>query len=494
MNYKIVFKLLGLIAFIITGGLAISLMVGFFMEPAESRASDHTLRGFLIAIAISFSVGLIFRIAGRGEHKKIFLKEAFAVIGLGWILASALSTLPYILVGDEMDIGDIVFEATSGITTTGASALSNLEDLPAGLMFWRQFSQWMGGLGVVVFFVAILGSLGVGGKVLFANESTSNPGDLEVSRAREGARNILYLYLALSFACALGYLLAGLGLYDAFCHMFTTVSTAGFSTRSESLGAFQSAGVEWVAITFMLLGGTNFVFLMALTRGRFTNCHRHTEVKAYYGMIVAATLYISGWLALTAQDPSSWHDTIRTAAFQVVSISTTTGYSTVDFGQWATPVISVLILLMVIGGCSGSTAGGSKMIRLVVIIKLIRHSLEKSFRPNLVRPIRINGKQIDMEGRDAVMQFFLLNILILGASFILLSAFEPDLDPFSTIMAVVACLFNIGPGLGAVGPTENFGFLNPHSKIFLSFLMILGRLEFFAILILFFPSLWKNFQ
>jgi trk system potassium uptake protein TrkH len=490
MNYPILFRLLSIICLVLALGFSVSLTVGFFLDAGAVR--EKVIFGFSIAILVSMALGGTLRYISRKAEKKIFLKEALATVGLGWLLASLLGTIPYLLISTDLSWGDAFFEATSGITTTGASTKVNLEEVPRGLMFWRQMSQWMGGLGVVVFFVALLGSLGVGGKALFANESTGNPGDMDFSRMQEGAQGILWLYLGLSITCTLGFMLAGMDWFDAVGHMFTTVSTSGFSTRSESLAAF-SAGAEWVCVIFMILGGTSFVFLMALFRGRFQRCARNTEVKVYYVILLAATAYIALWLSVSPVAEASLHDTIRTAAFQVVSISTTSGFSTRDFNTWPTPALAVLILLMVIGGCSGSTAGGSKVIRWVVLSRIFHQEVQKAFRPNVIRPLNVNGKPLDREGREEVLHFLVLTVLIFAGSFLIVSALEPQLDPFSALMAVIACLFNIGPGLGAVGPMENFSFLNEPTKIYLALLMILGRLEFFAVLVLFLPSLWRKF-
>lgn len=492
MNYAIIFRLLALIQLALVLALSASFTVGLLLpfEPGEGVA----VRGLEISAGISLGLAFVFLWLGRRGKIAIFQKEALAVIGLGWLLASTVGAIPYYLSIDGMSVADAFFESASGFTTTGASVIGNVGELPGALLFWRALTQWIGGLGVVVFFVAILSFLGSGAKILFSREYSGNSEDVYDGRMQTGALRIMLLYLGLSGLCALGYRLAGLDWFEAVCHMFTTVSTGGFGTHPESLGGFQNPAVEWVAIIFMALCGISFLALLRVFRRKDLNSLIHDlETRTYLGILIAASLLIFLYI-LAQQSAGSVHDSIRQSLFQVASILTTTGFSTQDFAQWAFPAQTLLLILMIIGGSSGSTAGGVKVIRVAVGSRTALNHLERAYRPHVIRPIRINRRSLTPGAIEDITVFLVLAALVVGVSTFFVSFLEPTLDPLSVFSAVVASLFNIGPGLGAVGPSENFGFLSEPTKIYLSLLMIMGRLEFFALLVLLAPSLWKRFS
>ena len=348
-------------------------------------------------------------------------------------------------------------------------------------------------MGVVVFFVAILSFLGAGGKILFSNESTGQSADLEHSRVRKGVLQLFLIYLTLTTACYFSLWAGGMSWFDAICHTFTTVSTAGFSTRSESIAAFSSPLIEWIMIVFMMLGATSFFFLLLVWNRNWAQCKRATEVFSYY-ILVGFGIFMFTLFLEASGTTENLHHSLRAAAFQVVSISTTSGFGTEDFDQWPLFCRMSLLALMVIGGCSASTAGGLKMIRLVIGAKIAIHSIERSFRTNVVRPILVNGRPLDADTREGVMVYFILIFLIVLASIPLLALFESGHSLEGAVSAVAACFFNIGPGFAEFGPTENFSGLTAPGKILLSLLMIMGRIELFAVLVLFLPSLWKKFS
>jgi len=403
-----------------------------------------------------------------------------------------VGAIPYILVGDGAGWADAFFESASGLTTTGASVFSNLEEMPHSLMFWRCLSQWIGGLGVVVFFVAILSFLGAGGKILFARENSGQTADIFDGKMQTGANRIMLLYLLVSVLCVGVYVWLGMGPYEAFCHMFTTVSTGGFSTRSASLAAFSSPAIEWASIGFMFICGISFILMVRVFRGDWRALLRSSETVAYFGITVVATGVILMLLLGRMESALPGLEALRAAAFQVVSILTTTGYASADFDQWPYLAHIVLVGLMFVGGCSGSTAGGMKVTRLVAGTKILLNHVEHSFRARVVRPVRVNGRTLSDREREDIITFLLIGVVATAIGVILIGVFEPGVDHVTGFTAVVASLFNIGPGLAGVGPTENFAGFTDVSKFILAILMIMGRLEFFAILALFLPSLWRR--
>lgn len=492
MNFRLVFQLLGWVsaalgaAFLFCAGLAYV----FRGNPGEDRA----LIAFLLAALTAISTTVLLTLLGRGAPSQIFRKEALTLVGLSWILASLLGMIPYLWVLPGAPVANALFESTSGLTTTGASVLSSLENLPASLLFWRQVSQWFGGMGVIVFFVAILGHLGAGGKFLFSNESTANKADFEQGRVQSVVFRLFAVYLVVSVFCLIFIRLCGLSWWESLLHMFSTVATGGFSTRSGSVADFANPALEWVMIVFMIIGSLSFFFLIALARRQWQAWNSFSEIRVYLLLLLLGTLAVTGSLFVSAMDSAHWTDTLRMAAFQVVSLASTSGFSTADYDQWPVFTHALLLFFMLVGGCSASTAGGLKVARLMVGVKIVLHSLERSYRTHVVRPVIVNGRPLDQRFRDDVLIYFVILVLILVFSILLVSLMENNLGLEGVISAVIATLFNIGPGFGEVGPTRTFAPLSEATKVYLSFLMILGRIELFALLVLFTPGLWRRFD
>lgn len=490
MQYPIIFRLLSSIIQVLALAFVICLGVAIYLGNELTAA----VKGFGISILLSGALALLFKYLGRNASNRLFRKEALSVVGLGWILASLLGALPYCFILENCNPADAFFESVSGFTTTGATVFTNYEELlPPSLLFWRAFSQWIGGLGVVVLFVAIVSNLGSGAKVLFSNESSGHSADIEDGTIKQGAGRIMKYYLVISLACFVCYMLAGLSWFDAICHMATTVSTGGFSTINAGVPGFENPLLEWLMIVFMFLGG--FSFLLAL---KFVRSGWHAHNHALEG-VVYTTLFILSSLSIAAINyftigERNLHELFRDAFFQVITIMTTTGYATEDFALWSVPAKWILLSLMLIGGCSSSTAGGIKIIRFVAAFRIAAQSIEKTFRQNVVRPLRLNGRVLDDASRDSLNSFLVLTALVIFIGLIGFSLLEPQCDIETGLSAVFACLFNIGPGLGKVGPMENFAFLNGVTKVALSMLMLLGRLELYALLVLFSPSLWRTFR
>lgn len=490
MNFALVARLLSMVMVILALAFASCLGVSFLLDQEDH--ADLSREAFYASIATSLLAALLLYWVGRRPSRKFFRKEALCVIGLGWILASLVGSIPYIVTTPEIGFAGAIFESASGLTTTGASVLSDLEQLPRSLLFWRSLSQWIGGIGVVVFFVAILGSLGAGAKMLYAHEASASTTDFDESRVQSMVVHLIYVYLTLSLLCALSYKVAGMDWYDAVCHSFTTVATGGFSTRSASIAAFESPAIEWIAIIYMTLGGTSFLLLMRVARRHRGVIRQNTEFLYYLLIMLCAAVATTAMLMYDRSSADAMH-AFRDAAFSVVSIMTTTGFSTDDFAAWSALPQMILLVLMIVGGCSGSTAGGVKVMRFIIAFRLCMQSVERSFRSRIVRPIKINGRTLGERPANEVITYVSLIGLITMSSCVLASSFEPHHAVDTSLSAVLACMFNVGPGIAEVGPTQNFDFLHPHTKLFLSLLMIMGRLELYAILALFLPSLWKRF-
>ncbi len=490
MHYPIIFRLLSSIVQVLTLAFVICLGVAVYFGHDLTRA----VSGFGISILISATLAALFRYLGRNANHRLFRKEALSIIGVGWVLASILGALPYYFILQECNPADALFESVSGFTTTGATVFSDYEHLlPHSLLFWRAFSQWIGGLGVVVLFVAIVSNLGAGAKVLFSNESSGQSADIDDGSIKQGAKRIMNYYIAISTACFIAYMVAGLSWFDAICHMATTVSTGGFSTLNAGVPGFENPLLEWFMILFMFLGGFSFLLAIKFLRSGW-RAHKHAlEGIAYTLLFVLASLALAGINYITIGE-RNLHELFRDAAFQVITIMTTTGYATEDFAVWSVPAKWLLLGLMLIGGCSSSTAGGIKVIRFLAAFRIAAQSIEKTFRVNVVRPLRLNGRVLDDTARDSLNSFLVLTALVIFIGVIGFSLLQPDCDIETGLSAVFACLFNIGPGLGKVGPMENFAFLHAYTKIGLSVLMLLGRLELYALLVLFSPSLWRKFS
>ena len=457
---------------------------------ASSTKESEAMPSWICLIAFAILMAFAFYLPSRNAPKKLFKKEALCVVGLGWIMASLVGSLPYILILD-CDFSTAFFESTSGITTTGSSAFSSFADFPQSLMFWRCLSHWIGGMGVLVFFVAVLSFLGSSGRILYASETSVNSGGgIETERIQSGAFKILFLYLVISALCLGAFKLCGMGWFDGICHMFSVVATGGFSVYEDSFAHYQSNLIYWVTTLFMFIGGMSFVLMLAMVSGNFKKLWQNTEFWTYLAIIVVFTIAISFYTNIT----TGWFDTFTQSAFQTVSLITTTGFSTCDYDQWKPATISMLFVLMIIGGCAGSTSGGIKVARVVSGFKIAWNAIEKSFRPRVVRNISINGKVLDNENISNVNAYLLIFLITTILGIITISILEPNMSFTGTLTAVCASISNTGPGFAEVGATKNFGFINAPAKTILSIMMIAGRLEFYALFALLMPSLWKKFE
>ncbi|MFP4357184.1 MAG: TrkH family potassium uptake protein [Puniceicoccaceae bacterium] len=494
MNYRILLRLLAVILLVLAAGLACSFSVSLAFAGTFGPGEGEAVHGLELSAGIALGLALLLLRLGRGGAPRFFQREGLAVVGLGWITASLIGAIPYYSTVDGLSFASAFFESASGFSTTGATTFDDVESLPKALLFWRGFTQWIGGLGVVIFFLAVLSSFRPGAKTLLNREYSGNTKDIPDGRIQTAAARILALYAALSLLCACAYRLCGLGWFEAVCHMFTTVSTGGFSTRNNGFADFGNPSLEWVAVVFMITCGLSFLLLLRLARrGGVRFFARNTEAVGYLSLLAAASLFTWFFLAASGESPAAG-GTVRAAVFQVTSILTTTGFATRDYALWAAPAQILLLGLMVVGGCSGSTSGGVKVFRIVVAARAIRNHIERAFRPHVVRSVRVGAHALSQREVHDVTTFLVLGGFLAGISCLALSTLEPTLDPLTAIATVITCFGNVGPGLGAVGPAETFAFFGDPAKILLALLMIAGRLELLAILVVAAPSLWKRYS
>lgn len=486
--------------------------------PPDARW-EPVVEAFGLGLGVGASLGAALIAIGREEGQPLLgspnRREALLLVGTGWLLAATVAAIPfYAWAALQPDSGEghpfdryaaCWFEAMSGLTATGATVLGEgghtIEALPSGLLTWRSGVQWLGGLGIVVLFVAVLPLLGAGAKSMLRFE-VSGPVKKGVQpRISETARELWMIYLGLTLACASTlWGVGGLPFFDAVNHTFTAVATAGFSTRNASAGAYDSALVDGILICFMVVGGVNFALYHQLLKGRLKSIWKDPELRTYAALLAGGTAIIACCLVgtqivlLTGETREvGVFDSLRYAGFQVVSVMTTTGLATADFDQWGFLPKAVLFALMFVGGCAGSTSGGLKVLRVLVMSRLFAGDLEKVYRPTVVRTIRIGGVTITDDLRRSVTTFVFTMFVLAGVGALAVKLLEgEELDVVSAAMASVACLFNIGPGFRQVGPAESFAFFGDTSLTLLGLLMAMGRLEVFALLVLVSPRFWRN--
>ena len=445
-----------------------------------------SLIGFIFAMLAMGGVSLL-SAAFRVRKKEIYARDGFLTVSLAWIAVSLFGALPFWISGEIPNFIDCIFETVSGFTTTGASVVQNVEALPMSLLYWRSFTHWVGGMGVLVFVMAILPmSDGHTMHILRAEMPGPTAGKL-VSRMSDTAKILYGMYFVMTLVMIGLLLLGGMDLFDASVHAFGAAGTGGFSSRNASVGAYNSAYIDIVTGIGMLAFGINFNLYYFLLMRRFRDVAKSEELWAYLGIVAFSTVTIA---ANIRHLYGAVGTSLRHAFFQVSSIITTTGYATVDFDQWPGYAKTVLVLLMFVGGCAGSTGGGLKVTRVVTLVKAAFMDMRKMIHPNAVVNVRMEGRAMPEKQVRGVQAYFSVYMLLYAVSWLLLSLNGFDL--LSTFTALSACINNIGPGLGMVGPTGNFSAFAPWAKLLLSFDMLAGRLEIFPMLLLFVPSTWRG--
>ncbi len=445
-------------------------------------------RHFVLAAAIGGALGGAGLLLLR-DAADLRIREGFAVVACGWLVVGLLGALPGWLSGQFPSFTDAAFESISGFTTTGASVLTDIEGRSHATLFWRALTHWLGGMGIVLLAVAILPLLGVGGMQLFRAEVPGPVAERLTPRIRETARLLWGVYVLLTLLEVGALVLAGMGPFDAVCHSFATMATGGFSNHNASVGGYASPAVEWILIVFMLLAGTNFSLHFLALRGRVLAYGRDEEFRFYLLIIAGATAVLAG-LLLLARFYHAWGEAVRLALFQVVSIITTTGFGTADYLLWPPFAHAVLLMLMVVGGCAGSTGGGIKVVRLLILLKTAKLELRRMLHPRAVFTLWFDGRAVSPTLQTNVLGFFLLYMVVYGVGVLALTAGGRDL--VTSIGATAATLGNIGPGLGLVGPACNYGSLMDWEKWLLMGFMLVGRLELFTVLVLFLPGAWRR--
>lgn len=482
MNVRSVLRLVGVLVMFIGLSMSFSLLWSLYLDEPDVGA-------LVLSMLICFGAGGGLFALGWRSKAPVLRREGMAMVGLSWLLAALFGALPFYFSGATPNFADAYFEAMSGFTTTGSTILQDIEALPKGVLFWRSFTHWLGGMGIVVLFVAILPYLRVSGKQLFKSEVPGPTAEVLRPRISETASLLWRIYLGLTVVLVAILWALGMSFYDALCHTFGTMATGGFSVWNKSIGYYDSVLIEAIIVVFMILAGTNFGLYFQVLKGDWKTFWRNSEWRFYMGIIGGATLLISVDLVLRQTYGSILH-AIRHAGFQVVSIVTTTGFGTADFEQWSSFSQLILVALMFVGGCAGSTGGGMKVVRILVVLKQAYLGMEKVFRPHLVRTLKIGGVPVEDDVRDAILIFFCISLHVVLFGSLAMTAMGVDL--ITAVTAVITALNNIGPGLGMVGPVDNFASIPDAGKYLLSLCMVLGRLELFAVLVLFMPAFWRG--
>ena len=481
INYKLIFRVLGLLLVVEAFFMLVTAGVSFFYK--EPDITSH-----LSSAAITGITGIIFGLLGRKSGKKIGKREGYIIVSLVWIVFSFFGLLPFYIGGFIPSYTDSFFETMSGFTTTGSSILNDIEALPHGILFWRSIIQWLGGMGIIVLSLAVLPFLGVGGMQLFAAEVPGPTPDKLHPRITSTAKRLWGIYLALTIAETVLLTFGGMDIFDSVCHSFTTMATGGYSTKQASVAYWQSPFIQYVITLFMFLAGTNFTLTYFAIKLKPKKVIKNEEFRFYLGFVILFTLIIGA--GLWYKHELGVERAFRDALFQVVSIITTTGYATADYLTWF-PLLSTLIfILMFFGGSAGSTGGGIKIVRIVMLIKNSSYELKRLIHPNAIIPARYNSRVVLPEIVNNVLAFFVFYVISIIVSIVVLSALGMDFE--TSVGAVVTCIGNIGPGIGEVGPASNFAYIPDFGKWYLSFLMLLGRLELFTIIVMFSAAFWRK--
>lgn len=483
MNIKTVIKIVAILL------LIIAFFMLFPVIAAAYYKEYHELKVFLGTILFIILMSSIVLFLLRKEKRDtLSTKGGFIMVALSWLFASLSGSLPLYLSGSFPAFTDAFFETVSGFTTTGASILTNIEVLPRSILFWRSLTHWLGGMGIIVLTVAILPILGIGGLQLLKAEAPGPTVDKITPRVTETAKILWYIYLGLTVAETVLLMTGGMSLYEALTHTFGTLATGGFSTKNPSVGHFNSAYIHGVITVFMVLAGTNFILHYKLLMGRYRSLFRDTEFRAYLIIFFCATLIIA--FALYGNYYKTFGECFQYASFQAASILTTTGYATTDFEKWPYLAQVVLFMLMFVGGCSGSTGGGIKVIRIYSLLRQGVNEMKYLLHPRAIFTLKISGNAVKKDIMYAISGFFFLYIfMVLVTAFVVATAGQDILTSCTTALATVG---NIGPGFGNIGPAENYAFYPEYVKWFLCFAMIVGRLELYTILVIFLPMFWKR--
>ena len=496
-------KLFGVLLLIETAALLLTAAVAFHYQRV---AGETDARCFLLTAALTGAVGMLLYNIGRSVKKRpLQIRDSFLVVALSWVLFSVFGMLPFLMYGTVDNVTDAFFETMSGFSTTGATILDNIDQQPHGILFWRSIMQWMGGLGVVVFTLAFIPSVAKGSKKvsLFAAEAPGLSVEKLAPTMGATSRLLWIIYIALTLLCAIAYVVGPMNRFDAICHAFTTIATGGFSTHQASIGYFQSNYIECVCIVFMLLSGINFAMYHFLFNGRFDIIKRNEELRWYLLAILFFTLlfimrffFAPRFDLMTdeqlASHPQTWWERIRTSLFHVVALLSNTGFqgSNYDYDLWGRLFLIPTVVMMIVGGCAGSTSGGIKMVRVIVLFRYMKKTVYEMLHSSSVYNVKVSGQTVDELALKRVVSFFSLFIILFMGNVVALSAMGMSMEDGA--ISFLTCFSNYGPGSGITGPSGNFDAISNGAKWLLSFDMLVGRLEIFTILLLFTRRFWRT--
>jgi trk system potassium uptake protein TrkH len=481
MNWKTIARLSGILLIIIGFAMSTSLVWAFI------DFDTQVITAFLVSVGITLVVGFGLFLFGRSKIETIFIREAVFIVASGWVLAGIFGSLPFYYTNTLENVIDCFFETVSGFTTTGSTVITNVEIVHRAVLYWRSLIQWLGGMGIIVLFIAVLPRLGVGAKKLFESEV---PGPISSSfrpKLKHTSSILWKLYFGITVTEMIALMVCGMSFFDSICHSFCTMATGGYSTKNASIGHYDSTAIDIVVTIFMFSAGINFYLYYMAAKGEIKAAVKDYEFRVYTGLMLVCIIIIAVDIMVIHPD---FGTALRKAAFQTLAVGTTTGFGTDNFNLYPSFSKVLMVVLMVIGGSAGSTAGGMKVSRLIVVVKSIKDELIRASRPHVVRAMKIGGHTIPREISRGILVFFamFLMVLVVGTLFMTLLG----LDMITALTAVVATLANIGPGLERVGSIENYAFIHPVGKLFLSFCMILGRLELVTVGAVLLPSFWKR--
>ena len=481
INFKTIIRIIGILLLLETTMFLVCSGVSFYY-----RESD--MLDFWKAGGITAGVGLLLAFLGKGGERQLTRRDGYVLVSFAWVAFSLFGMLPFYIGGYIPDITNAFFETMSGFSSTGATILNNIESLPHGILFWRSMTQWIGGLGIIMFTIAVLPIFGISGLQVFAAEASGPTHDKVHPRIGITAKWIWSIYAGITALLVGLLMLGGMDWFDSICHAFATTGTGGFSTKQASVAHYSSPYIEYVISIFMFISGINFTLVLLFVNRKFKKFISNAELKFYFSSVVFFTAVIA--IALYYTSPMGMEESFRKSLFQVISLHTSTGFATDDYMQWSPVLWGLLTIIMLMGACAGSTTGGLKCIRMVILTKVSRNEFKHILHPNAILPVRINKQVISSSIVSTVLAFCFIYITIIVISTLLMMAMGVGAE--ESIGCVISSIGNMGPGLGETGPAYSWNALPDAAKWLLSLLMLLGRLELFTVLLLFTPDFWKR--
>ena len=481
INFKTIIRIIGILLLLETVMFLVCSSVSFYY-----RESD--MLDFWKAGGITAGIGLLLAALGKGGERQLTRRDGYVLVSFAWVAFSLFGMLPFYIGGYIPDIADAFFETMSGFSSTGATILDDIESLPHGILFWRSMTQWIGGLGIIMFTIAVLPIFGVSGLQVFAAEASGPTHDKVHPRIGITAKWIWSIYTGITTLLVCLLMLGGMDWFDSICHAFATTGTGGFSTKQASVAYYNSPYIEYVISIFMFISGINFTLVLLFVNRKFKKFISNAELKFYFSSVVFFTAVIA--IALYYTSPMGMEESFRKSLFQVISLHTSTGFAMDDYMQWSPVLWGLLTIIMLMGACAGSTTGGLKCIRMVILTKVSRNEFKHILHPNAILPVRINKQVISSSIVSTVLAFCFIYITIIVISTLLMMTMGVGAE--ESIGCVISSIGNMGPGLGETGPAYSWNALPDAAKWLLSLLMLLGRLELFTVLLLFTPDFWKR--